>query len=175
MAILKIGSLVPYGGPILRKEIITNSITTTVSDSVKIASGFVALGTAGKSVFGHVMGITTDKGVGLNTTGVSGSEIGSFLGTFLTASDNQTVAMVRAEVDISQNTMYSAEVDATIGTTTGSDLLGYKMDLIDEDTLDENTAVTTTAQYNNWGTDPADSTKAVVNIFESYVFNDAQV
>lgn len=175
MAILKIGSLVPYGGPILRKEIITNSVALVVSDSVKIASGFVSLGTAGKSVFGHAMGISTNQGVGLNTTGVAGSEIGSFAGAYTVASDNQTVAMVRAEIDISQNTVYSAEVDVAIGTTTGSDLLGYKMDLIDEDTLDESSAVTTTAQYNNWGTDPIDSTKAVVNIFESYVFNDAQV
>ncbi len=175
MAILKIGSLVPYGGPILRKEIITNSVKLVTSDSVKIAAGFVSLGTAGKSVFGHAMGISTNKGVGLNTTGVTGSEIGSFAGTYTVASDNQTVAMVRAEVDISQNTLYSAELDAAAGTTTGSDLLGYKMDLIDANTLDESTAVVTTAQYNSFGLDPVDSTKAIVNIFESFVFNDAQV
>lgn len=171
MAILKIGSLVPYGGPVIKSEILANSITTTVSDSVKIASGFVALGTAGASVFGHVMEITTDKGVGVNTTGVAGAEMGSYVGTFLTASDNQTVGKVRAACDISQATLYSAEVDDVIGTTTGSDLRGYRMDLVDEDTLDESTAATTTAQYATWGTNPADSTKAVVNILESQVFN----
>ncbi len=171
MAILKNTTLTPFGAPVLRREILTNSITTTVSDSVKFASGFVALGTAGAAVLGHVMQIGTDLGVGLSTTGVAGAELGSYVGTFLTASDNQTVAKVRAEIDISQQTMYTAEVDATIGTTTGSDLAGFRIDLVDEDTLDENTAATTAAQYQTWGLDPEDSTRAIVNIFESQVFN----
>lgn len=171
MAFSQIGSLVPYGGPVLRREILANSITVTVMDSVKAASGFIALGTTGAAVFGHVTGITTNKGVGLNTTGISGAEMGSFAGSFLTASDNQTVAMVRAEIDVSQTTMYSAEVDVAIGTTTGSNLLGYRMDLADEDTLDESTAATSTAQYATWGVDPANSAQAVVTILESQVFN----
>jgi hypothetical protein len=171
MAFTYHGDLNPHGGPVLRREIGTNSITVTVLDSVKLASGFAALGTAGAAVFGHVAGISTEDGVGLNTTGAAGAEIGSFVGTFTMASDNQTVAKVKVEVDISQTTLYSAEVDATIGTTTGSDLSGYRMDLVDEDTLDESTAATTTAQYATWGVDPADSTKAIVNVFESQVFN----
>jgi hypothetical protein len=44
------------------------------------------------------------------------------------------------------------------------------MDLADEDTLDESTAATTTAQYATHGVDPNDTAKAVVNIFESSVF-----
>ena len=172
MAIIKNTALTPFGAPGLRHEILANSITVTVSDSVKFdTDGFVALGTAGAAVLGHVMNISTNLGVGVNTTGVAGAELGSYVGTFLTASDNETVSKVRAEVDISQQTMYSAEVDATIGTTTGSDLAGYRMDLIDEDTLDESDAATTTAQYATWGLDPEDSTKAIVNIFESQVFN----
>ena len=170
MAIVKNTSLTPFGAPVLRHEIVANSVVLTVSDSVKFASGFVALGTAGVAVLGHVMNISTNFGVGLSSSGASGAELGSFLGTFTMASDNQTVAKVRAEIDISQMTMYTAEVDATIGTTTGSDLAGYRMDLIDEDTLDESSAVTTTAQYATWGTDPEDSTQAIVNIFESQVF-----
>lgn len=66
--------------------------------------------------------------------------------------------------------MYSAEVSAAIGTTTGSNLLGYKMDLTDEDTLDESSAITATAQYNTWGVDPGNSAQAVVNVYESLVF-----
>ncbi len=170
MAFTAIGSLAPYGGPVLRHEIITNSVVTTIADSVKFASGFVALGTAGVAVLGHVNGIN-DKGVGVSTSGASGAALGSFVGTFTAASDNQTVAKVRAEIDVSQFTMYSAEVDATIGTTTGSDLAGYRMDLVDEDTLNESSAVTTIAQYATWGLDPNDSTQAVVNIIESSIFN----
>lgn len=164
-------SLNPNGGPVLVTDIITNSVTVTQLDSVKYASGFVALGTAGAAVLGHVSDIVTNKGVGVNTTGAAGAEIGSFVGTFTAASDNQTVAKVSAVIDVSVETRYSAEVDATIGTTTGSNLAGYRMDLVDEDTLDESTAATTSAQYATWGTDPSDSTRALVNIKESQVFN----
>lgn len=169
-------SLVPYGGPILRHEILANSITVTILDSVKIdTDGFIALGTAGKSVFGHIMSISTNKGVGLNTTGVSGSEIGSFVGTFLTASDNETVANVRAEVDISQMTIYDSGAPAagTFGTTTAaSEDLGSKFDLSDEDSIDETSIVVTTAQYVSWGKNSGNSVD--VNIFESQIFNDSQ-
>lgn len=170
MAFNKIGSLNPHGAPVLVRQIVANSITITVNDSVKLASGFVALGTTGALVFGNVVSIGTEKGVGLNTTGAAGAEIGSFAGTYTTASNNQTVGKVKAEVDISKYTLYSAEVDAAIGTTTGSNLAGYTQDIVDEDTLDESTAATTTGQYMGWGVDPRNSAQAVVNIFESQVF-----
>jgi len=165
------GTLRPHGAPVLRREILSNSITTTVEDSVKVTSGFVALGTAGALVFGHVAGIGTDKGVGLNTTGVAGAAMGSYVNTFLTASDNQTVGKVRAEVDISMETMRSEITSGTLGTTTGSNLLGYFLDLTDEDTLDETSAATTTAQYFNWGVNPASSSQIIVTINESLMFN----
>ena len=167
-AIDRLGS--SSGAPIKQARILANSITVTELDSIKMASGFAALGTAGASVFGHALAIRTEPGVGVGTTGAAGAEAGSFVGTFTTASDNQTVAMVKGECDISKETMYSAEVDATIGTTTGSDLAGYYMDLIDANTLDESDAATTTGQYATHGVDANDSTKAVVTIFESSVF-----
>jgi len=170
MAIIRNGTLAPWGAPVQISRILANSITVTVNDSVKIASGFAALGTTGALVFGHVMGIGTKDGMGLNTTGVAGASIGSFVGTFLTASDNQTVGFVKATCDVSQFTLYSAEEDAAIATTTGSNLAGYTQDLADEDTLDESTAVTTTGQYMGHGVDPSNSAQAIVNIFESQVF-----
>lgn len=170
MAFTPHGTLSSHGAPVLRSEILANSITTTVLDSLKIVSGFATLGTTGVLVFGHVSGISTDKGVGLNTTGVAGAAVGSFVGTYLTASDNQTVGKVRAVCDVSKHTLYSAEEDATIATTTGSDLLGYTQDIVDEDTLDESTAVTTTGQYMGHGLDPVNSARAIVNIYESLVF-----
>jgi len=170
MAFKGSGTLNPHGGPVLRREIIANSVAAVELDSVKLASGFAALGTAGALVFGHVVGISTNEGVGLETDGTAGAATGSFAGAYTVASDNQTVAKVRAEVDISKFSLYSAEVDDTIGTTTGSNLAGYRMDLVDEDTLDEDSAATTSAQYGTWGVDPEDSTKAIVNIYESQVF-----
>ena len=177
MSFIKTGSLVPFGGPILRREILANSITVTQNDSVKIdTDGFVALGTAGKSVFGHVVGIGTNLGVGLNTTGVAGAEMGSFVGTFLTASDNETVAKVRAEVDMSQFTLYSGSAAAgTFGTTTaGSGEMGAKFDLSDEDDLDETSIVLTTAQYVSFGLNPNGTNTVIVNILEHQFFNDSQ-
>lgn len=170
MAFIPAGSLDPHGAPVLRKEILANSITVVVNDSVKAASGFIALGTAGALVFGHVKGIATANDVGVQSTGVAGAAFGSFVGSYLTASDNQTVGKVRAEMDISKTTLYSAELSAAIGTTTGSNLLGYRMDLTDEDTLDESTAATTTAQYGTFGVDPNNTAQAIVNIYESQVF-----
>ncbi len=170
MAILTKDSFDQMGGPVLRREIAKNSIVVTVGDSVKLAAGVLALGTAGASVYGHVAGITTLDGLGFNTDGTAGAALGSFLGTFTMPSDNQTVAKNKLQCNVSKLTLYTAEVDATIGSTTGSNLAGYFMDLVDEDTLDESTAATTAAQYATHGLDISDSTQAIVNIFESSVF-----
>ncbi len=170
MAITRIGTLTPFGAPVQLSRIVANTITITVNDSVKLASGFIALGTGGALVFGHVMGLGTEKGMGLNTTGVAGAQIGSFIDTFASASDNQTVAKVKAVCDVSKSTLYTAEESQAIGTTTGSNLAGYTQDLSDEDTLSETTALTTTGQYMGHGVDPTNSAQAVVNVFESQVF-----
>lgn len=168
--IYKIGSLSPFGAPVLRRAVIANSITTVVNDSLKLASGFAALGTTGALVFGHLVSHASKNGVGLLTTGAAGAEVGSYVGTYLSASNNQTVGLVEAVCDISKESLYSAEVNATIGTTTGSNLAGYTMDLADEDTLSESSAATTTGQYFGWGVDPENTAQAVVNIYESQVF-----
>ncbi len=170
MAFKRIGSLDPHGAPVLRQIIQANTVTSTILDSIKLSSGFAALGTAGALVFGHLTNHKDNNDVGLLSTGAAGAAFGSYVGTFLSASDNQTVAMVKMECDISKNSLYSAEVSAAIGTTTGSNLAGYRMDLTDEDTLDESTAATTGAQYNTWGVDPENTAQAVVNIYESQVF-----
>lgn len=168
MAFKVIGSLdLSNQAPVLRRYIITNSVVTSINDSVKLASGFMALGTTGALVLGHVYAIGTQSGVGLSSSGASGADFGSFTNTYTAASDNQTVAKVKADVDISKATLYSASVDAAIGTTTGSNLAGYHIDVLDEDELDESSAVTATAQYSTHGVDPYNSSNAVVNIYES--------
>jgi hypothetical protein len=170
MAFKQVGSLTPHGAPVNIAVTIANSVVVTELDSIKVgADGFAALGTTGAAVYGHVTAIRTEEGVGPVTSGAAGAEIGSFVGTFTAASDNETVGKVKVGLDISKHTLYSAEVDAAIGTTTGSDLRGYYMDLQDEDTLDESTAGVLTAQYATHGVDANDSAKAVVNIYESAV------
>lgn len=170
MAFKQVGSVGDENAPILRKAILANSITSTEGDSLIASSGFAALGTATTLILGHLVAHATELGVGLNTTGVAGAAMGSYVGTYLTASDNQTVGKVKAVIDISKETLYSADPDAAIGTTTGSNLLGYHTDIADEDNTDENTAATTTAQYFIWGVDPNDSGNQVVSVYESVVF-----
>lgn len=170
MAFKVIGSLSPHGAPVKKRMILANTNATVLLDSHKIGSGFATAGTAGALVFGHLLAHSTIDGMPVSTTGVAGAAMGSYAGSYTAASDNQTVGKVKGEYDISKHTLYSAEESATIGTTTGSNLAGYTQDLTDANTLNEGSALTTTGQYMGWGVDPNDSTKAVVNIFESQVF-----
>ncbi len=170
MAFKHAGTLTPYGAPVKVAVIAKNSEVITELDSLKIASDFILRGTAGASVYGHAIALRTDKGVGFETTGAAGAATGSYVGTYTFASDNQTVGKAKVELDVSRESLYSAEVDATIGTTTGSNLRGYFMDLIDEDTLDESTAATTVAQYATHGADLKNTAQAIVSIHESGLF-----
>lgn len=163
----KIGSLADFNGPVLVDRILTNSITVAVMDSVKTASGFAALGTAGARVLGHVESLVGADGL---TPVKDGSYLGNFASTYAVASNNQTVAQVRARVDVSFNSLYSAELDAAAGTTTGSNLAGKTFDLVDEDTLDESTVLESTAQYYSHGLDRNNTAQVVVNVLESEVF-----
>lgn len=170
------GTLTPYGAPVKLFRTITNSITVTINDSVKLVSGFIALGTTGALVFGHVQGIGTLKGMPMSSTGAAGADFGTFINAFTTASNNQTVAFVKAECDVSKFTLYSAPLNAAPGTTTGSNLPGYNMDIADNTQLSESsaaantTASTTAGGYAAHGLDPVDSTRVYVNIYESQVF-----
>lgn len=173
MAFKQHGSLNEQGAPILRKIVLANSVASVVMDSDKMSSGFLALGTAGARVAGHVQAHITKEGMGLLTTGVAGSEIGSYSGAWTAASDNQTVAQVAALVDITKYTLYSEQTDGTFGTTANSNLLGMFTDIADEDSIDEDNAsaaYTTVAQYLIWGVDPNASTRGIYSIFESAFF-----
>lgn len=163
----KIGSLGRFGGPILVDRVITNSVACAIGDSVKTESGFAALGTTGARVLGHVVSIVAKDGLNPADDGSFNANVGT---AYTVASDNQTVAQIKAVVDVDQNALYIAELDASAGTTTGSDLAGYTFDLDDEETLDESTAAETSAQYYSHGLDSVQDTKAVVNILESEVF-----
>lgn len=168
MAFRSIGSLEHTNqAPLLRRYVIANSITVTVNDSVKLATGFVALGTAGALVLGHVNSISAPTGLGVNTSGQVGAGFGSYVNSFLTASNNQTVAQIKADVDINKFSLYAATANAAFGTTTGSNLAGYHIDLQDQSQLDEDSVVTATAQYSTHGMDTTVATQAVINIYES--------
>lgn len=143
------------------QEIIANSTTLTIGDVVRGVSGFVALAAAGNRMLGLVEGFVTDKGVSLDvaqssdfdgtfTTGGKGT------GTYVSSGDNQTDKKIRAVIrPFVQGMVLTAPLDATIGTTTGSDLRWYTADLIAaSDQLDESTALTTAGQFILLAQDP---------------------
>lgn len=168
--IQKIGTLGNAGGPLLIDRILTNSVVAAVGYSVKTASGFAALSTAGARVLGHVESLIGDDGL---SPVVDGTYLGNIGEAYTAASDNQTVAQVRVRVDIDQRSLYSAELDAAVGTTTtagGSGVAGKNFDLVDKDTLDESTVAETSAQYYSHGIDRNNTAQVVVNILESEVF-----
>lgn len=168
--IRKVGSLGRFGGPILIDRIVTNSVTVAISDAVSTTNGFAALGTTGNPVLGHVVALVGKDGLSVVKDGTFLNNPGN---AYAVASDNQTVAQVRVVADAAQDSLYTAELDAAIGTTSasgGSGAAGKNFDLADEETLDESTVVETTAQYHSHGIDPNDTTQVLVNILESEVF-----
>ena len=170
MAFKLAGSLEPWGGPLLRSEIIFNSLTVTELDSVHAASGFISTAVVASLVFGHVVGLVQNLGIGLNTTGAAGAAIGSFVNAFTVASDNQTNGKVRAQCDISKKTLYSVASDGTIGTTTGSNLLGFFTNVSSSGqstSTGETSTLSSTLQYHIWGTDPNKTANQIVNVYQS--------
>lgn len=152
-------------GP-LEKKIITNSAVIRVGEAVNIESGFADSAGAGEAIYGVVAGIVGPNGEVLRNNGAS-SDFDP-IGDYTAASDNQTVGKVSVLIQTSKDAIYSAPADATLGTTTGSNLAGYRMDHTAGGlTLDESTAVTTAAQWVSHGVDPEDSTKVLVSIYES--------
>ena len=165
--IQKTGTLGNAGGPLLVDRILTDSLVVAVGASVKSVAGFIALGTAGARVLGHVESLVGDDGL---TPVKDGSYLGNIGEAYTATADNETVAGVRARVDVDQRSMYSAELDTAIGTTAASAFAGSNFDLVDSDTLDESTAAETTAQYHSHGVDRNNTAQVVVNILESEVF-----
>ena len=155
----------PNGGQELVEKVITDATTLTLGDCVKLTSGKLVLGGAGGAIYGILSGIRKATGDPVTDNGAGGD----FVDTYLTPSSNTVVGVV----DISTDRIYSVAADATLGTTTGSDLAGYNMDLVAaSDQLDESTAATTTAQFFSHGPDPdgsAASNSVLVSIQESIV------
>mgnify|MGYP001562298793 CR=1 FL=1 len=171
MSFKLLGSLNPHGGPILRSEIVANSVVVRELQSLNVnSSGFLRLSVVNVPIFGHVAAIQTDQGVGLETDGTTGAATGSFNGVYTVASDNQTVAKVRAVCDISKETLYSVDPDAAIGTTAGSNLLGFKTTLATSTATSESSASTANGEYNIWGVDPGVAANQVVSILTSQMF-----
>jgi len=153
-------SLNPNSGPVLVSVPVTTTITIAVGDAVDIdATGtrYLGLATATNKVLGHVHALVQPNGLPLTATTGAVDRL-----SYTTTSSGEIWAMV----DVSKMSIYSAEMSAALGTT-GTPPYFENYDLTDEDTLNEASAATTSAQYKGWGVDPDDSTRLLVTIKES--------
>lgn len=157
-------SLKQLDSKVLKYFICANSKPFSIGDAVQIdADGFVITSVGTGNILGIISGIVTERILPVVTDGTTGAEVGSFSGTYTTAADNETVAKVKVAVDISAEDIYSAEVDATPGTTAGSDEIGATFAVATADSLDES-SVGTGTQFISFGVDPDDSDRLLVKV-----------
>jgi len=135
------------GGRNLVQFTLTDSITYTIGDAVRLAAGKLTLAGLGNAVAGIVAGFQKADGSPVTDNGAGAA----FSDTYLTPASNT----VKAVIDTSKDSVYSVTADANLGTTTGSGLAGYAMDcLAASDQLDESSALTTAGQFMSLGQDP---------------------
>ena len=102
----------------------------------------------------------------------------AFVDQYRTAANNETAAQVSALVDISPFSVYSADLDDTIGTTTGSNRAFYYFTLDSgsaNQQLDEASAKapsTGNGQFVSHGLDPEDTNNLLVSINRSFMIAD---
>lgn len=166
---------------VYENRIIKNSETIKTGGLVKLSSGFVAAATAGARIWGLCVGIVggvsgKNDGIPLDKQASGADYDGTYtagpLGTqtYAAASDNQTDKQVKAVIDVSPDLVMSNTPDATIGTTSGSNLAGNYTDIVSDVQVDEDNnsaALTTIAQLVILGVDPEDSTSGLYMIMEN--------
>lgn len=150
----------------LEKRIIANSEVLQVGEAVRIDNdGFIVTCPAGSTVYGVVQGIVGKNGETPRTNG-AGANFDP-RGSFTAAADNETVDQYSVLILTEKTAQYAVSADATLGTTAGSNLAGYRMDHTSGGlVLDESTAATTSAQWVSHGVDPTSASHVLVSIFE---------
>ncbi|MEK7111806.1 MAG: hypothetical protein AAB875_00605 [Patescibacteria group bacterium] len=167
-------------GRMLRKFVLDASADWQVGDIVSGGTGgegfngeVIASTTSTYNIIGVIESIITNKGVAPADNGCSGA----FVDQYRTAANNETAAQVSALVDISPFSVYSADLDDTIGTTTGSNRAFYyfNLDTPGSGNIDESTALapsTGHSQFVSHGLDPEDTNNLLVSINRSFMLND---
>ena len=182
MALKFKSSLLGTNGRMLRKFVLDASLDWQVGDVVAGGTGgegfnceVLVCSTAHTSIVGVIEAIITNKGVAPSDNGCGGA----FVDQYKTAANNETAAQVSALVDISPFSVYSADLDDTIGTTTGSNRAFYYFNIDSGSAnhqLDEASAAAPTTggahQFVSHGLDPEDTNNVLVSINRSFMLND---
>jgi len=153
------------GGQVLEKVLLADSTEFTIGDAVKVdgTNGVAILWGLGGAGLGILVGFVKADGSPVTDDGASAD----FVATYTTPASNTVYGLV----DASLTSLWSVELDATAGTTTGTDKYGVNIDcLAASDQLDESSVLSGTASFFSHGTDPdpkAPSNSVVVSIQES--------
>lgn len=155
-------SLSGNSAPVLVRVIIDNSDVIQLGDAVKVYNaGNAEVAATGNPLAGFVHAVV-DKN-GLQPAPDSGTT-----DTWTVEADNETDKELAVLIDLSLDSIYSGDVDGTIGTTGTSNKMGCSLDLTDENSIAETSATRIiSAQLYGWGTDPDDSGNLLVSIKES--------
>ena len=165
----------------LKKMLILNSGTAFKNGVVKLVAGGVdGADAVTDAIFGICKGFVVHRGNTPIENCLDTDHDGTYTastGYFVAASDNQTVEPVYAMVEVVlPGDVIRAEMDAALGTTTGSDLIGYFVDVVtsDERTLDEsNTHATNQLQFQIIG-QPSDGNFVDVLLIENQILGQVQ-
>jgi len=153
----------------LEKVLLANSQTVEVGDAIEMyTTGKATLATAAHFVGGVVASLCDKDGLPIQASDpVAGTASGVDTRSVATSTTGTSYAMV----DFGTDTIYSAAVEGTIGTTNDTDLPGCHIDInsagAEYGELLETTATRTEgteANFYSWGVDPNDSTRLLVSI-----------
>jgi len=148
-----------------------------VGDAVECyQNGVLTLGTAAQPLLGVIVSFADSNGKPLPAANLAaGTASGNNITTVTTDGTNSDGYY--AFVDVSKDTIYSAEIEGTLGTTNDSDLPGVRLDInsagTDYDELLETTAtrtIGTPANFYSLGEDPNDSTRLLVTLAMSELY-----
>jgi len=154
----------------LEQVLLGSSLAFAVGDAVETLSTGVALrATAGAPLLGVIASICDADGLPIKSTNpVAGTASGTDTRSVTTGAANATYY---AMVDVSNNTIYSADVTGTVGTTVDSELRGCRIDIDSAGSafgkVLETTATRTEGTEANFychGVDPDDSGNILVSI-----------
>ena len=155
-----------------------DSQTYEVGDAVKIYStGEADLGVAATPIFGIIAAFVDASGIPLPDAAIAAGTASGVTQRSVTT-DASNSDEYYALIDHSLDSIYSATVSGTLGTTNDSDLPGARIDVDSANTeygqLLETTAtrtIGTPANFYSYGVDPNDSTRLMVRIALSEQFS----
>lgn len=137
----------------LEKWLIINSEQIFNGGPVRISAGGISAADAvADPIYGLCRGFVADGGSTPLENALSGDYDGTLVDgvSYTASSDNQTDKKVQALVEpILPGDVIRGEADATLGTTTGSDKVGYYIDVLttDERKFDESNTSTSQLQF----------------------------